>query len=227
MDCVYVCRAGNNEELRYSIRSIVKNLPHANIWLVGGKPEWYNGNFIEAKDYGRKFQNIKNCLRVVADSPDISERFILMNDDFFITKKMNSLPIMHGGSLFMKTHEYKMLDPRSEYVKLLELTYRELVRLGVESPIDYDIHVPMVMDKTNLKSILEYEGFPRSMYGNIVGIGGDKIRDVKTYAKGPLISRSYKFDDNSEFISSEGTSFKLNLKDKLQTMFPEKTKYEI
>ena len=55
MDIVYNCRPGKqNEELRYSIRSVMENLPHDNLWVVGGKPEWYTGNYGRGVPKGRE-----------------------------------------------------------------------------------------------------------------------------------------------------------------------------
>ena len=47
MDFVYICKEGVNEELKYSIRSVVESFPESNIWVVGGKPDWYTGNYIQ------------------------------------------------------------------------------------------------------------------------------------------------------------------------------------
>jgi len=46
MDFVYICKDGVNEELKYSIRSVVESFPETNIWVVGGKPDWYTGRDI-------------------------------------------------------------------------------------------------------------------------------------------------------------------------------------
>ncbi len=40
LDIVYfVKESAQNEELRYSLRSVEKNFPHRNVWFVGGKPK--------------------------------------------------------------------------------------------------------------------------------------------------------------------------------------------
>ena len=102
MDIVYVCRPGENEELRYSIRSISNNLKYGNLWVVGYKPSWYIGNFLPIKDIGSKFNNIKNCLEVVSESQEISEDFVFMNDDFFLLQELDELQTYHGGLLLDK-----------------------------------------------------------------------------------------------------------------------------
>ena len=38
---VYYFQGQNSEELKYSIRSVEKNLDHDVIYLVGDKPSWF------------------------------------------------------------------------------------------------------------------------------------------------------------------------------------------
>jgi hypothetical protein len=99
MDYVYICRKGENEELRYSIRSVVKNTNCRNVWVIGYKPSWYNGNFVDFPDIATKFNNIINCTKAITDVGAISDDFVLMNDDFFFLKYRNSMPVYHGGPL--------------------------------------------------------------------------------------------------------------------------------
>ena len=66
MDYVYTCRQGNNEELRYSLRSIEHNMPAGRVWVVGYRPDWYIGDFVQVKDIGSKFENIRNCI-IISD----------------------------------------------------------------------------------------------------------------------------------------------------------------
>ena len=96
MDIVYICRDGDNEELRYSIRSAVKNLPHDNLWVVGGKPDWYSGPYIEVPQDKAYYRNARTNIRTIIKSNKISNTFILMNDDFFIMNKVDSLPYMYS-----------------------------------------------------------------------------------------------------------------------------------
>lgn len=228
MDCVYICRAGDNEELRYSIRSVVKNLPHSKIWLVGYKPDWYVGNFIPVEDVSNKFFNITNALKVVCDSDEISDDFILMNDDFFVLKPMESVPNFIGGTLSEKISEYRSIDPRSRYANFLDNTNMYLIKCGIKNPIDYDLHVPMVMNRTNLKSVITHEAFPRSVYGNFFLSGGQKISDVKAYDEGSALRKKSVnyFSPDLPFISTEDKSFSLIYRKVLVNKFTEPSQFE-
>lgn len=227
MDYVYVCRAGINEELRYSIRSVLQNTPAENVWVIGGKPKWYKGNFVAVKDGHNKFDNIKKCMSVISQTEEISDDFVLMNDDFFILKEIETVPVYHGGYLKDKVMEYAKLSSGSYYTKLLEKTLRHLQKMGYEDPIDYDIHVPMTMNKHNLAIALQKPHLERSMYGNMFDIGGTKRSDVKVYQNGRLFNRSYDYlNNNSEFVSSTDTSFNKLYKDLLKDLFTNPSKYE-
>lgn len=99
MNFVYVCRDGENEELRYSIRSVLSSFPEAKIWVVGGKPSWYIGNYIEVKQSQSKYGNVLNNLKSICNSELIEESFVFMNDDFFIVNKIDTIDIFHGGKI--------------------------------------------------------------------------------------------------------------------------------
>jgi hypothetical protein len=226
MDYVYICRKGENEELRYSIRSIIKNFPAGKVWVVGYKPSWYSGNFIEVKDKDNKFNNIKNCIRVIANTPEISENFVSMHDDFFVIKQTNNIPVLHGGRLVSKVSEYRSLAPSSLYTRLLERTYKRLIKLGVRDPLDYDIHVPMIFNKKIILESLNIPFLERSIYGNLNNIGGTISIDVKAYSFGRMSDRSYDpLTGGSAFLSTEDTSFDRH-RSMLAEMFPIPSIYE-
>ena len=229
MDFVYICKDGNNEELRYSIRSVVQSFPDSNIWVVGGKPTWYNGNYISIKQVLTKYRNAIQNLNAICSSNEISEKFILMNDDFYIVKNINSIETYHGGLLLDKINLYQKINSNSNYTRKLAATYKKIKSLNIENPLDYELHVPMVMEKKKLKEILQNNDqfLWRSIYGNVFSVGGEQMEDVKVYTKGPLVLKSYNLKkDEHIYLSSADTSFDMILSSILKKQFTEKTKYE-
>ena len=99
MDFVYLCKTGENEELRYSIRSVLNSFPKAKIWVVGGKPKWYVGNYVEVIQDRNLYTNIYNNLVAICKSNQISNKFILMNDDFFIVNKVSKINYFYNLQL--------------------------------------------------------------------------------------------------------------------------------
>lgn len=227
MDIVYICRPGHNEELRYSIRSAIKNLSDGNVWVVGDKPIWYRGNFIPVEVTGSKYNNARNNLRAISASPEISSKFFLMNDDFFVLNKINNFTNWHGGSLEEKVKTYYDMDSSSPYTRMLSNTYNKLIKLGFDNPLDYELHVPMSMEKDKLKDAIGDKELWRSSYGNMFELGGEAHRDVKVYSGGILGTRSFDFkNNNTDYLSSSDDSFQ-SIKDyMLADMFPERSEME-
>jgi hypothetical protein len=228
MDLVYICRNGQNEELRYSIRSAVKNLPHDKIWVVGGKPDWYNGNYIQVNQTRNKYSNARENLKALVASEKISESFVLMNDDFYILNKIDSIPYMHSKTLDEKIKAREDLFSGNSYNKLLRETIRSVSR-KVEGPvIDYELHVPMVMEKNKLSHVLKFTGLWRSIYGNIFSVGGTEITDVKVYVESSVFyPNSYRLDNlKYDYLSSSDDSFELVRSTILEKLFYTKSNYE-
>jgi hypothetical protein len=228
MDLVYICKDGENEELRYSIRSVVKNLPHNKIWVVGGKPSWYTGNYIPISQALGKYHNARNNLRAICKEEGISESFILMNDDFYVINKIDSVPYMYSGTLDDKIKQREDIFSGNSYTTLLKKTLIFLSRKVSKEVLDYELHVPMVMEKKKLEKIIAFPGLWRSMYGNIFEVGGVRIRDVKVYEKeSRFYNNSYNMDNlEYDYLSSNDDSFNKIKEQLLSKMFLNPSHYE-
>jgi hypothetical protein len=229
MDFVYICKEGVNEELKYSIRSVVESFPDSNIWVVGGKPDWYIGNYIEVHQVYTKYKNAVENLKMICSSPQISNEFVLMNDDFYIIKKIDSINTFHGGYLLNKINLYQKLNGNSQYTRKLSGTYKKLRALGFENPLDYELHVPMIMEKEKLRIVLELldQFLWRSIYGNKFDVGGTQMEDVKVYNSGPLVLKSYNLNiDDHTYLSSADSSFNSIFNKILKDKFNKKTRFE-
>jgi hypothetical protein len=228
VDFVYICKSGENEELRYSIRSVVNSFPNAKIWLVGGKPDWYVGDHIYVEQNHHKYANAINNLLALCNSSEISNEFVLMNDDFFIIKKINSIDKFYNGSLSEKVDKYVKITGSSLYIKKLMLTNTRLIEHGIQKPYDYELHIPMVMERDKLLPIIKK--YPnclwRSMYGNLHSVGGKQMEDVKVYTNTRHLARSNEITENSVFLSTEDQAFNMMLDKVLLKLFPTKSKYE-
>jgi hypothetical protein len=229
MDYVYICKDGDNEELRYSIRSVVKNMPKGKIWVIGGKPDWYTGNHIPVKQSDSKYDNAYENLKIVCETSKISQDFVLMNDDFFVVKKVEKINNYVGGFLIEKVSLYSKISPRSYYTNKLHKTMIKLERSGKDLPRDYELHVPMVMNRAKLFLVLRQ--YPdclwRSTYGNTYNIRGQHITDVKVYSGDAMIVKSYDYKENLyPYLSSDDVSFIHLHRNVFKNMFPEPSQYE-
>lgn len=215
MDYAYITRGGQNEELRYSIRSVEKFMPAGEVYLFGEKPNWYIGKYTRVLQRGHKYDNARKNLKQICVNDEISDTFVLMNDDFFAIEDVPEIQTYHGGLLKHKIETYQHIRGRGAYTRLLEKTYKGLRRMGIEEPLDYELHVPMIMTKSGLESVLETDMLWRSSYGNINQVGGTRIFDVKVYHDYP-----YTHQNECPYLSSSDESFayvyKKYLKEKLR-----------
>ena len=228
MDFVYICRDGENEELRYSIRSVLLSFPEAKVWVVGGKPKWYSGNHVFLEQDNNKYVNAVNNLKAVCNTPDISDNFILMNDDFFIIKKIETIEQFYNGLLSEKIDKFIKITGSSMYIRKLITTNNKLNKLGFTKPLDYELHVPMPMHKAGLLYILnEYpECLWRSMYGNLFNVGGSQMEDVKVYKNKRHAARSAQITKNSIYLSTEDTGLTIMVDNIFKELLTNPSPYE-
>jgi len=228
MDYVYVCRPGDNEELRYSIRSTVANLPEGRIWVVGGKPNWYTGDFIEVEQKGNGHGNVWTQLEVICKNEEISDDFILMNDDFFTIKKLDKVEYFYTGTMQKMLGHYAESDQTNYgYQRLFNKTYMHLSRRNVSNPLDYELHVPMPMNKQKMLAVLNHKTLHRSTYGNVYRVGGTQGYDVKVYSNKELKGKFCDIElSEVSYLSSHDSNFDFLLDFILKDMFPNPSTYE-
>lgn len=226
MDIVYNCRSGKNEELRYSMRSAYNNLDYDNLWVVGGKPNWYAGNFVEHEWNDSKEVRERLGFGAIVGTPEIAEDFILMNDDFYVLQKIDKVVNWNGGSLKDKVKVYYDLAPSYIYSRLLKDTYNFLVSQGIEDPLDFEMHTPMVMNKTNLSYIVDMPMLTRSLYGNLFNVDSEQHKDVKVYPQGQFVNRSFDMTKETPYLSSMDSTFQEVLDGILRDQFATASPYE-
>jgi hypothetical protein len=190
LDIVYMVKAGeDNEPLRHSLRSLV-NLPHGRVWIVGYKPRWLHGVcYIPTMQRGAKHSNTWRNWDAMATTPQMPDRFVLFNDDFYVTRPIEQVPNLHRGLL--DDAIAWLANVRSPAYRIrMEATRRVLRRAGVAEPFySYELHAPMVMDRAihaeSLRWLKANQTAPldsmakRSFYGNWAQAGGEQAHDVK------------------------------------------------
>jgi hypothetical protein len=206
-------------------------MPHENIVVVGGKPDWYTGRFIpvDSGSSTNKYENTKNNIRQIVASPDISNDFVLMNDDFYVLKPIDQLQYYHNGLLSDKIAEFVRYTTWSTYTNVLTRTMSVLNNLGFQDPLDYTLHIPMMFNKQKLAEVLVHPiASIRTLYGNIYKVGGRKMLDVKVHPKNHQYApKSFDYlNEDSVFLSTADRTFDRVKKNLLGPMFNEPSKYE-
>lgn len=221
LDAVYLVRSGENEELRYSLRSL-KNLPHGKVWMFGNPPDWVqNVQIVKGQEGIDKWQRAKSSLKKVVRS-EVSEDFILFNDDFFVMDEILVIPTITHGTLEEQYNLPKYKDGwgnLNTYARILRSTE---IQLGTYPTKNFDVHYPMIFNKERLKQVLlGHDSYiaTRSFYGNFYRLDSIEADDCKIYDSDTI-------PKSQSFISTTDESFKGRAGEYIKRQFKEKSIYE-
>lgn len=159
-DLVYIVKKDEkNEDLRYSLRSVEKFVPHNKIWIVGYKPSWVtNVEYLPVIQNGNKWNNSITNILAACNCTKISKEFILMNDDFFAIKPISNLLDSINVSLGLlqnavNEHEAKKSD--SAWGKAFKYVNELLKDLNIEEPYyNYESHTPLLINKQKYLEVM-------------------------------------------------------------------------
>jgi hypothetical protein len=180
-------------------------MPHGQVWVVGQKPAraFRDVRWIAVDEGPRKWDNLPRAILAAAKCSDISDEFVLMNDDFFVMRPVLEPPKLHRG---------RTADQRRDgrYGKGYVETDMVLAQLGVIDPLSYELHVPLLVEKASLRDALErglalHRGgclHTRTLYGNLFGQSGRQAADVKVYSE-----RRDTWPADATFLSTNATSW--------------------
>ncbi|MBO4622269.1 MAG: hypothetical protein J5691_00055 [Bacilli bacterium] len=161
MDFVYIIKPGEKgTELRYSLRSIAKHYPNHKVWIVGYKPDWIiNVNYLPVEQCQTKWKNSTHNVIEACKCNEISDNFILMNDDFFAINPTIPLEELIDSNLdLLDTLVTRYKRKKEEWYISFEYAKELLEELKVEGPLySYEAHIPL---RINKKKFLEVMNLP-------------------------------------------------------------------
>ena len=242
MDIVYVLGDGSrwgDNEIRYSLRSVQKNLGGAGkIVIVGQLPEFIqNIIHIEAKDIfnpgGNADGNIITKVLAACRDKRVSENFLLMADDCMILKPVRAkkIPFFHKGNMaeFNEPGYFK----HNIWRQRLGCTRDVLLQRGLTS-YHFDCHRPMIINKKSFCRIMaKYDyasgiGFCiKSLYANTAGVTPVRVKNMRY-----TIFKNYTVDEINDrlgehtFLSVNDSGLTETMKKWIVKKFHEKSKYE-
>ena len=246
-DLVYILKEDDfNPDLVMSLRSVEKFCPYRKVWVVGYKPSWLkNVDYLPTKQTGNKWKNSELNWRAACECPDISDNFILMNDDFIALRPISNWPEELNVCLGNISEE---ADRWSKKAKPSRWQWgfiyaKDLLRIcHARSDYNYESHMPIIINKANylkfleMKPIKEFVKSPkvlhkRSLYKNLFPEEGvslpHKIKDVKILLGYDLTDGYLKENWLSVFDDVIGNALKFPKVNKfLNQMFPNKSKFE-
>lgn len=144
--------AGENEELKYTLRSIEKNVKnYRDIWIVGHLPEWIHNvrhiPFSDAESPKFKDKNIRDKFLAASINLNVSENFLATNDDIYVIDEIDATDYLY----FYKGGILSSIDGnKGNYKKVMTNTYNFLVRRGFAAK-NFDTHCPIIYNKELFK----------------------------------------------------------------------------
>lgn len=215
-----------NGQLRYALRSWVANLPHRRVWIAGYRPPWLTGvRHLPTPQNGTKYRNTTLAVRAACEHPDVSDEFLLCNDDFFVMEPIDRMPVLHRGPISEVIHNYTRRGYNGRYVRGMRETRDLLVGLGYGEPLSYELHVPLPVVKAGMLHALEVGAgldvlHKRTAYGVLNELGGERIADVKVLTR-------HGFPKDSGFLSTMPDTFAAGAVGRhIRAAFPQPCRYE-
>jgi hypothetical protein len=205
-------------ELRYSLRSIEKNLTgFTDLIIYGNAPEWYRGNWMPSSDYpGRKQFTIYNKLLAAE-----TDNFLMFNDDHFLLKplQIHQIKYWHNGPI------------KNEFNRNLTARYADAVKNTINiipEGLNFDIHTPIIYNKGHFRKLFlnkTEEICIKSYYCSSLKIEGEKMDDLKidTLLSEEAIKELIK---DRLFFSTGPNGIKEPMKKVLQELYPIKSRWE-
>lgn len=225
-DVVFILKESiESEELKYSLRSIEKNLPHNNVWFVGGQPEDLRPDrrLPHQQTGGTKWERVRSSWFQICSNKDITEEFYLFNDDFFVLKPINGPFINYStGTLERRIMDLKRNVGNSRYAQELEAARQDLLSAGYDT-LSFALHIPFLVNKRKAEETLREFSWPmfRSIYGNRNRVPFQYHEDVKIYNNNDLPALSWGFASTTEESFTNGAVGRY-----IRGMFPEPSRFE-
>lgn len=227
-DVVYIYkRTKDDAELRHSLRTLEKNFPLNRLVICGDPVPGIEPDIrMAVSQYGEtKWARARYLIGRIARKENLTEKFWLFNDDFFILEPAGNFPEgWHDGSLPETIREIeKRHGGPTKYSEEMTRTVRFLMERGMPLK-NYAVHVPMLLDRAKIIETLQTfpeGGLFRSLYGNQHKTKGPDAPDVKILGKETEIPAGAKIVSTSNDAFSNGIAGQ-----QIRKRFMEKSKWK-
>ena len=217
------------EDLKYSLRSIEKNLiVDYSIIIIGYKPEWIkNVKHIPFVDGGDRYGNVLNKI-IIASL--LYDEFVLFHDDMFIIKPLE----IDELKTVYKLQDFKYIKKwgNKPFQKMLRIVYNMLIDKKL-STINYTTHTPFFYESNKVFRVIEYFNLQckkfvsfETLYYNYIGM--QKAKNVKKVKFGKYDNSVFNKEDviGKTFLSCDEFGKKSGIFEYIKDVFKTKSKYE-
>lgn len=160
-DLAWIVRPGDNEELRYSLRSVAQNAAglYRRIWIVGSCPEWVTGvEKLPLEPLPEKFTNIRQSVTAIANNEDVADRLVIFNDDHFLMDPITTWDAWHLGrtSAYVEARARGGCTPRTNtWIRAVVQCAEWMRERGYGDILCYESHTPIPFHREALARILD------------------------------------------------------------------------
>lgn len=221
-----------NEQLRHAVRSWEKNLllpDGLELMIVGHQPEWIEADYhVSGNYYDTSTANVWDNIWRGAHAAHIRgyEEVIVMNDDFFCVKPVNSVPVWRRNKTLQEHIDMFPAWKSMWFPRSLDLTASCLSEAGFPHPASYDLHRPLFCAPSDLiRAMSKWSGgldgdIPqwRTLYGVINEVEAEPVDDVK-------LGVSTSVTEGSDWVSTSPSSWMRDGR-RIAGMFPEPSRWE-
>lgn len=205
-DIVYILKAdAPTEELRYSLRSVVRNFAFRDVWFYCGCPDGLvPDHHVPFEQTGStRFERSCSTLRAICENDEVTPTFYLFNDDFFVMHRYDQDTAVVQGSI--RDH-IERTDIGTYHI----LLQRQLAWLLVRghTTVDYATHTPLPVDRARALELLDIarrehieDRLFRNLYGNWAQVPYAVMPDCK------IVDRDAEPDPGAVLLSTNDGSF--------------------
>lgn len=135
-----------DDQLRYTIRSLTANLPHARLFTAGCRPHWTECEHldVDVPVIPGKFAHAYAVLRAILAAEHLTKSVVIVDDDMYLMRPLDMLPEYHRGPL----SGISVTSSRRPALAAMIAT------LGPDA-LCRDLHVPTLVDRARLTAQLD------------------------------------------------------------------------
>lgn|GEM_PF-1267133 len=237
-DLVWLVRPGDdNEELRYSLRSVARNADglFRKVWIVGTVPSWVTGvEGLPLDPAAEKFANMRQSLAAVVRDRRVAAQIVVFNDDHFVTEPITEWAAFHLGRTSAYVQHLASIgttSKRNTWVRAVENTAEWMRAEGHGDIYCYEAHTPLLFNRRALAAALDAYPADRSLAypglypvagaaGEGVNAGNSKVVRPGELAVKVALPMPYLSSNDASFADGEVGAH-------IRAMFPEPSPFEM